>query len=82
MEPSLWAVETLTMGKQTGCLDTQKGTLRHALLPSAEGRIAGPAVVAAVEFNRIKSAQIEVEALLWRYVMRIEYAVPVCIAPP
>jgi hypothetical protein len=82
MEPSFWAVETLTMGKQTRSLDTQQEPLRHALLPPAEGRIARPAVVAAVEFDCIKSTAIEVETLAWRDVMRIEYTVPVCKAPP
>jgi hypothetical protein len=81
VKPSLWAIKTLAMGQVTRCLDTQEEAFWQALPPTEKGGITRPAIVATVEFDGIKLAKIEIETLVWRYVRRVEYAVPVCIAP-
>src|SRR3712207_112395 len=52
-EPALRRVQALPMGQQPWCFDTEAEVFRQAALPGPQGGIRRPAVVAAVEFNRL-----------------------------
>ena len=79
--PGFWCIEPRTMGEAARGLDGDTKVFGNPTTPTQECAIGGPMIIRTVDFDGWKVFYIVGEPIALRRTLRVEYAVPVIIAP-
>ena len=80
-DPWLWRLQSAKVCEPAVGLDRELEVLGQLCVPLGEGRLAGPAVEACVQFDGVELSDVATQSVLRRKAGRVQHAVPVVVGP-